>query len=60
MENQNQKLQNNIQVSYDDHELNYFSKKFGITREELLAVVKHGGTIASAVENYVKRLKFAV
>jgi hypothetical protein len=59
MENQKQELQSNIKASNDEQELNYWSNKFGIAKEELLAVVKRGGTFAAAVENYVKTVKFA-
>jgi hypothetical protein len=62
MENLNhpQEQQSNVIIADDDLELNYWSKEFGIAKEELLAFVKHGGTFAAAVENYVKRLQFAV
>lgn len=60
MENpsQNQEQQSNLITSDDDLELNYWSKEFGIAKDELLAFVKHGGTFAAAVENYVQRLLF--
>ncbi|MHB8207974.1 DUF3606 domain-containing protein [Mucilaginibacter sp.] len=59
--NQFQEQQNNAELSDDDQqEINYWSKEFGIAKEELLAVVKHGGTFAAAVEAYVMKLKFAL
>ena len=62
MENQLQNQEQQVHVnSFDDEqELNYWSKEFGIAREELLAVVKRGGTFAAAVEQYVQTLKFAM
>jgi len=40
-----------------DQELNHWSKKFGISMDELLKAVQTGGTTAAAaVEKYVKRL----
>jgi Protein of unknown function (DUF3606) len=58
--NQFQEQQNNANLSDDEQEINYWSKEFGIAKEELLAVVKHGGTFAAAVEAYVMKLKFAL
>ncbi len=62
MENSNQfqEEQRNSRLSDDEQELNYWSEEFGIAKEELLAVVKRGGTFTAAVEAYVMRLKFAV
>jgi hypothetical protein len=62
MENliQNQERQSNVKIASDEQELNYWSKEFGIAKEELLEFVKRGGTFAAAVENYVQRLKYAV
>lgn len=59
------KLQNEAPVSKstdaaDDQELNYWSNKFGIGRDELIEVVKRGGTFAKAVENYVKKAELAL
>jgi hypothetical protein len=58
--NQSQEQQSNSRLSDDEQELNYWSEEFGIAKEELLAVLKHGGTFAAAVEAYVMKLKFAV
>jgi hypothetical protein len=58
--NQFQEHQNNANLSDDEQEINYWSKEFGIAKEELQAVVKHGGTFAAAVEAYVMKLKFAL
>ncbi|WP_158996326.1 DUF3606 domain-containing protein [Mucilaginibacter sp. L196] len=58
--NQFQEQQSNSHLSDDEQELNYWSEEFGIAKEELLAVLKHGGTVAAAVEAYVMKLKFAV
>jgi len=44
----------------DEQDLSYWSNEFGIAKEELMEVVKRGGTFAEAVENYVKTLKFAL
>ncbi|WP_183572888.1 DUF3606 domain-containing protein [Mucilaginibacter sp. X5P1] len=57
MENQTQEQLVSIG---DDQELNYWSKEFGIAKEELIAVFKQGGTFASAVENYVKTLQYSL
>ena len=47
-------------ISADEQELNYWSKEFGIAKEEMISAFKHGGTIASAVENYVKTLQYSL
>jgi hypothetical protein len=44
----------------DNRELNYWSNEFGIAKEELLAVIKRGGSFASAVEKHVRMGNFAV
>jgi hypothetical protein len=44
----------------EDRELSYWSNKFGIAKDELKEVIKHGGTFTEAIEKYVNRLKFAV
>jgi uncharacterized protein DUF3606 len=44
----------------EENELDYWSNEFGISKDELLKVVKAGGTSAEAVEKYVKKVKFAV
>ncbi len=61
MENntQIQEQQSNVSTA-EEQELNYWSKEFGIAKEELLAFVKHGGTFAKAVENYVQHLQFSL
>jgi len=38
----------------EDYELRDWSKKFGVTPDELKAAVKVAGANASAVENYLK------
>jgi len=43
----------------DIQELDYWSNEFGVSKNELLEVVKKGGTPAEAVEKYVKKLTFA-
>lgn len=62
MENSSQLQEQQAQInsSDDEQEINYWSKEFGIAKEELLAVVKHGGTFAAAVEAYVMHLTFTV
>jgi hypothetical protein len=62
MENQlqNPEQQKNNNIADDDQSLNYWSKEFGIAKEELLEVVRRGGTFAAAVENYVKRMEIAL
>ena len=47
-------------VAPDDQDLSYWSREFGIAKEELLAFVKRGGTVSAAVENYVKSARLAV
>ncbi|HEY8782466.1 MAG TPA: DUF3606 domain-containing protein [Mucilaginibacter sp.] len=37
-------------------ELDYWSNEFGISKDELMEVVKAGGTSAQAVEQYVKKI----
>lgn len=59
------KLKNEVPVrkntdAIDDQELNYWSNKFGIGRDELIEVVKRGGTFAKAVENFVKKTELAL
>jgi hypothetical protein len=39
-----------------DQELEYWSKEFGISKDELKAAVKSGKTVAEAVEKYVKEV----
>jgi len=62
MENQvqTQLPENRNIIIEDQQDLSYWSNEFGIAKEELIAVVKRGGTFAEAVENYVKTLKFAL
>ena len=62
MENQTQNnlAESKITNADENRELNYWSEKFGIAKEELLAVVARGGTFAAAVENYVKRATLAI
>jgi len=44
----------------EDRELCYWSNKFGIAKEELKDVIRHGGTFTEAIEKYVNRLTYAV
>jgi hypothetical protein len=44
----------------EDRELSYWSNKFGIAKDELREVIRHGGTFTEAIEKYVNRLKYAV
>jgi hypothetical protein len=62
MENQTQNhlAESKTANTEENRELNYWSDKFGIAKEELLSVVAHGGTFAAAVENYVKRATLAI
>jgi len=39
----------------EDYELEYWSEKFGISRNELKKAVKAAGTSAAAVKNYLKK-----
>lgn len=39
----------------EDYELQYWSEKFGVSRDELKEAVKEVGTTATAVENYFKK-----
>jgi hypothetical protein len=57
MENQ---TQNQVVNTSEEQDINYWSKEFGIAKEELIAVLKQGGTFASAVENYVKNLQYSL
>ena len=64
MENQPQIQQADIDlktaVIEDDQETSYWSNEFGIAKEELIAVIKRGGTLSAAIENYVKTAKLAL
>ncbi|WP_461451849.1 hypothetical protein [Mucilaginibacter sp.] len=62
MENSNQLHEHyhNTNLPGHEDELNYWSEEFGIAKEELVSVFKHGGTFSAAVEAYVKKLKFAI
>ena len=39
----------------EDYEVEYWTKKFGVTRDELEKAVKAVGNDAEAVEEYLKR-----
>ena len=39
----------------EDYELQYWSKKFNVSGDELKSVVKAAGTSAQAVEDYLKK-----
>ena len=49
---------NKITSTEDYQDLDYWTNKFGISKEELLAALKAGKTSASAVEKYVKEVAF--
>ena len=53
MENQAQiQVPENKTINFEkDQELNYWSKKFGISIDELLKAVQSGGTTTDAVKN---------
>ena len=59
MENQAQiKVPENKALHFEkDHELKHWSKKFGISIDELLKAIQAGGTSTDAIEKYVKRLE---
>ena len=40
---------------HEDYELQYWSEKFGISRDELKEAVKAAGTSAKAVEAYLNK-----
>lgn len=40
---------------HEDYELSYWTKKFGITRDELRAAVKAVGTSVKAVTKYLNK-----
>lgn len=40
---------------HEDYELQYWSEKFNISRDELKAAVKAAGTSAKAVEAHLKK-----
>ncbi len=52
--------ENKMNGTADDQELEYWSKEFGISKEELIAAVRAGKTPAEAVEKYVQEVEFAV
>ena len=60
METQSQTIMpENPMIGREDiQELDYWSNEFGISKNELLEVVKKGHTPAEAVEQYVKKLTF--
>jgi hypothetical protein len=39
----------------EDYELQYWSEKFGVSRDELKEAVEAAGTTAQAVEEYLKK-----
>jgi len=39
----------------EGYELDYWSKKFGVSKDKLKAAVETVGTAASAVEDYLKK-----
>ena len=51
--------ENKLTGAEDYQDLEYWSNKFGISRDELLAALKAGKTSASAVEKYVQEVEFA-
>jgi Protein of unknown function (DUF3606) len=59
MENQvqTQAPKSKIIIAEDDQALDYWSKEFGISKEELTENVKAGRPSTEAVEKYVKRVK---
>ena len=57
---QNTQPETKVTTAEEAQDLNYWSDKFGIAKEELIEVVKRGGTFATAVENFVKKVEFAV
>ena len=61
METQSQAVtpENPIIGREDIQELDYWTNEFGISKNEILEVVKKGHTPAEAVEQYVKKLTFA-
>jgi hypothetical protein len=44
----------------EDRELNYWSNKFGIAKDELRDVIRRGGTFTEAIEKYLQKITFAV
>jgi hypothetical protein len=49
-----------IIIAEDDQVLDYWSKEFGISKEELTENVKAGRTSTEAVEKYVRKLQLSV
>ena len=43
----------------EDSALDYWSNEFGISKAELIKVVKAGGSSTEAVEKYVRKIEFA-
>jgi hypothetical protein len=56
---QNKRPDSQIAGTKADQELEYWTKEFGISKDELKAAVKAGKTPAEAVEEYIKEVKFA-
>jgi len=48
---------NTVHYIAEEQELNYWSNKFGISKDELAAAVKAGLSSTAAVEKYVKTVK---
>ncbi len=51
---QNKQPDSQIAGTEADQELEYWTKEFGISKDELKAAVKAGKTPAEAVEEYIK------
>lgn len=49
------KKQDATRVSTQDHEIDYWTKKFGCTKEELKDAVKAVGDSAAAVEKHLSK-----
>ena len=62
MENQihTQEQQSNLVNADNEQDLSYWSKEFGIAKEELLTLIKRAGSLTGALENYVQHLNFAL
>lgn len=46
-------------IAGDDMGMDYWSKEFGISKDELMATVKAGGTSTEALEKYIKEINFS-
>ena len=51
---------NKMTGTEDDQTLEYWSKELGISKGELMASIKAGGTFTEALQKYLREVEFAV